>query len=180
MTNSSSDELLREVFRNHNALTAYAYSILRDWDLAQDAVQEAMVTVNQKADAFDSSKQVFPWVRGIVRFKCLNIIRSRKKEAFFQDSDLLDLLEKRVSEFVDEAFVRRREQQERALKHCMAQLNETSLEMLLASYRDRESSESLAQRYKRSVNAIYISLTRIRNSLRKCTRTYQNLPEGET
>ena len=177
MDKISSDELLREVFRQHNALIAYAYSILRDWDLAQDAVQEAMVTVNQKAESFDRSKKVFPWVKGIVRFKCLGIIRSRKKEAFFQDNDLLDLIEQRVTEFVDEAFIRRREQQERALKHCMAQLNEKSLELLMATYRDRESSETLAQRYKRSVNAIYINLTRIRNSLRKCTRSYQNLPE---
>ena len=173
------DQLLREAFRHHNALISYAYSILRDWDLAEDAVQEAMVTVNQKAEDFDSTKKVLPWVKGIVRFKCLNIIRSRKKEAFFKDEDLLDLVEQRVTQFIDDKFIQQREEQGRALKHCLAKLNPQSLDLITASYRDRESSESLAARYKRSVNAIYITLTRIRQQLRKCTRSYENLPGAE-
>ncbi|MDD7986871.1 sigma-70 family RNA polymerase sigma factor [Lentisphaera marina] len=179
MNQSFRDELLREVFRQHNTLTAYAYSILRDWDLAQDAVQEAMITVNHKADEFDQSKSVFPWVKGIVRFKCLNIIRSRKKESFFEDEDLLQLVEQRLSQCIDENFVRRRERQSRALKHCLTKLNESSFDLLMASYRDKESSDSLAQRFNRSVNAIYITLTRIRQQLRKCTRSYEHLPEGD-
>ena len=173
------DDLLREAFRQHNALTAFAYSILRDWDLAEDAVQEAMITVNQKAEDFDKSKAVLPWVKGIVRFKCFQIIRSRKKEALFKDEDLLNLVEQRVTQFIDEKFIQRREAQGRALKHCLAKLNDKSLDLLMASYRDMESSESLAARYKRSVNAIYITLTRIRQQLRKCTRNYENLPEAE-
>ncbi|WDE98176.1 sigma-70 family RNA polymerase sigma factor [Lentisphaera profundi] len=171
------DDLLREVFRHHNALTAFAYSILRDWDLAQDAVQEAMITVNHKAESFEKDKAVLPWVKGIVRFKCLNIIRSRKKESFFQDEDLLNLIEQRVSQFVDEKFIQRRESQGRALKYCMAKLSESSLELLSASYQGHESSEDLASKYKRSVNSIYIMLSRIRQQLRKCTRSYENLPE---
>ena len=95
------------------------------------------------------------------------------------DEDLLNLVEQRVTQFIDEKFIQRREAQGRALKHCLAKLNDKSLDLLMASYSDKESSESLAARYKRSVNAIYITLTRIRQQLRKCTRNYENLPGAE-
>ena len=170
------DQLLREAFSHHNALNGYAYSILRDWDLAEDCVQEAMLTVNKKWQDFDVDQRVFPWVKGIVRFKCLELIRARRKEVFFQDEDLILLVEEKISSHVDENFVHLREGQSRALKFCMAKLNENSLDLLMSFYREKKSCESLAELYKRSVNAIYISLTRTRQKLRDCSRSYMNLP----
>jgi len=166
------DQLLREAFSFHNALNGYAYSILRDWDLAEDCVQEAMITVSKKWQDFDTTGKVFPWVKGIVRFKCLELIRARRKEVFFEDEDLLLLVEEKLSEHIDEDFVHLHEGQTRALKHCMARLNHDSLNMLMSFYREKKSCETLAELYKRSINSIYISLTRVRKKLRACSRTY--------
>jgi len=173
------DQLLREAFSHHSALNAYAYSVLRDWDLAEDCVQEAMLTVNKKWQDYDPSQRVFPWIKGIVRFKCLELIRARRKELFFGDEDLMNMVEEAFADSIDEEFVRIREGQMKALKHCMARLNESNLTMLLKFYREKESCESIASLSKPSVNAIYISLTRIRQKVRDCTRSFM-LSEQES
>ena len=169
LTTAEQEELLREAFRHQSTLTGFAYSMLRDWQLAEDVVQDALVEANRKWESFDSSKPIFPWVKGIVRLKCLETLRRRRRESLYGDTELLDLVEQRVSENVDDDFAARREEQMRALKTCMTKLNKQSLELLFGFYRERRSCDELAERMGRTVNAIYISLTRIRGRLRKCS-----------
>ncbi|HZG66863.1 MAG TPA: sigma-70 family RNA polymerase sigma factor [Herpetosiphonaceae bacterium] len=68
-----------ELMRRYQDLAfGYAFSILRDFHLAQDAAQEAFIITYfdlqrlQEPDAFPG------WLRGIVRFQCYRILRKQQ------------------------------------------------------------------------------------------------------
>lgn len=62
------------------------------------------------------------------------------------------------------------EQQKAALHHCLDRLEPDALDLLLGFYRDRVSCDDLASVRQRSVNAIRLTLSRLRSRLRDCVR----------
>ena len=86
-------EILKEAFSYQSSLTAYAYVILQDWNLAEDAVQDLFVIISMKWESIDNSKPLYPWLKRVVRNKSIDIIRSRSKEYYCADNTLLDLVD---------------------------------------------------------------------------------------
>ena len=52
-------------------MRGYARSLVPDWDLVDEALQEASVTMWQKRGQLQSPDGFVPWARVILRFKCL-------------------------------------------------------------------------------------------------------------
>jgi RNA polymerase sigma-70 factor (ECF subfamily) len=80
--------LVRE---HHKRLIAYALSLTGDENTAEDLVQESFVTAFRKIDSFDTAKSFPAWLRGIIRYKHLEYLRSRKET--YLDEDQLNSLE---------------------------------------------------------------------------------------
>jgi RNA polymerase sigma-70 factor (ECF subfamily) len=163
------EDMLRELLRREDALAGYAYAVTRDWALAQDAVQEALVAMASAPERFDAVQAgLFGWARGIVRHKAVDLLRARRRLSILPDEDLLDLIERRFEENLDDeaalALARRKE----ALRQCMERLRRHAIEVLLGFYRDRLSCEDLAARHRRSPNAVRLLLSRTRIWLREC------------
>jgi RNA polymerase sigma-70 factor (ECF subfamily) len=75
---SAFGELVR---RYQHMAVAYAFSLLRDLDLAQDATQEAFVAAYLALDAL-SEPMAFPgWLRAVVRTQCSRLTRRRRLPA---------------------------------------------------------------------------------------------------
>jgi RNA polymerase sigma factor (sigma-70 family) len=68
----------------------YAYATTRDFDLAEDAAQQAFITAWTNLSGLNDSGRFGGWLRGIVRFECLHLLRSRKAPHLPIDS-ILDL-----------------------------------------------------------------------------------------
>jgi len=167
----SAEDLLRAAFKYQDALTSYAYALLRDWALAQDAVQETFIVLQKKHAEFRPGANVFTWARQILRFEALNIIRARGRESCVVDEELFALIEARFDEHLDGEAVAKLEQQKSALQHCMARLDNDTLDLMLGFYRERLRCEELARVRRRSVNAIRLVLSRTRARLRECVRS---------
>src|SRR5665811_1204400 len=56
----------------------YAYTNLGDFHLAEDAVQQAFIAAYKSLSRLEQPERFGAWLRGIVRFECLRILRSRK------------------------------------------------------------------------------------------------------
>ena len=65
----------------------YALATLGDYHLAEDAVQIALLTAHGHLDSLRDPARYGGWLRGIVRFECLRLIRQRQPVAF-QSLDL--------------------------------------------------------------------------------------------
>ena len=57
--------------KHEPSLRVYARSLVPDWDLVDEALQEASVTMWQKREQLESLDGFVPWARVILRFKCL-------------------------------------------------------------------------------------------------------------
>ena len=106
------EELIVEGLKWQIALTNFAQGQLRDWNLAEDAVQKAYLTAFEKGDSFKEGAPVFPWLRGIVRLKCLEIIRERSKIKTTPEDHLNELINQRMREQWDEAYIETKTQKE--------------------------------------------------------------------
>lgn len=162
------DDIVKSAFQYRDALLGYAYAMLRSWTLAEDVVQEAFLVVMNKWQDLKDEQGIFLWVRQIVHFKTLEAIRSRGRETAIPDQDLLDLVEKSMLENLDEQNAERQRQMSLSLRECMARLNQFSLGILAGFYWNQESCEAIAERHGRSVNAIRLMLSRLRDKLRSC------------
>ena len=85
MSGLTQEDVLRDAFRYQDALTSYAYGLLRDWSLAQDVVQESFLVLLKKWEAYRPEANLYAWVRQMVRFEALNTLRARRKEKYIID-----------------------------------------------------------------------------------------------
>jgi RNA polymerase sigma-70 factor (ECF subfamily) len=162
------DEVVKAAFRHRDALLSYAYGMLRNWSIAEDVVQESFLVVMNKWADVRAEDGVFLWVRRIVHFKTLEAIRSRGRETILPDEALMRLVEQSLDEHLDEELAERQRLIGLSLRECMAQLSDTSISLLAGFYWQQRSCETLAEEHHRSVNAVRLILSRLRDKLRLC------------
>ena len=83
------DQILKEAFGYHKALIGYAYGLLRDYALAEDAVQSGYVALTKRFDTI-SGDSVLAWCRGAVRLEALQLLRRRGKTLSLEETVLFD------------------------------------------------------------------------------------------
>lgn len=73
-------DAVREVYRRHaGAVTTVARSILRDPQLVADAVQQTFLKAWRGAGAFDTSRDLAPWLYTIARRASIDLLRSERR-----------------------------------------------------------------------------------------------------
>ena len=171
--------LLREALKYEDALVCYAYGTLREWHLAKDAVQDALVVLSDKADEYDPDKNLYAWLKRMVRFKVLELCRSRRRDVYVGD----ETLQRLVVDSLDAGFTREEaESHERrltALSRCMKALPKRSQDLLIAYYWKGVSCEALSRTWRRSADSLRMALSRVRRTLRACVeRTLREMEVG--
>ncbi len=157
-------DFVRLLMQNEPALRAYSRSMLPDWHLVDEVIQEASVTLWQKFDQLRDAAGFLPWAKVVVRFKCLSVIdRLRRDRHVFSDG-VLEMLAEEA-----EAFdVEERERSMRALRSCLESFSQPHQELLLAPYSGEGRVTTLAEQSGKSANALYKLLGRLREKLAAC------------
>ena len=168
MAKLSQVELMKAAFKYQHAFVSYAYGLLRDWALAEDAVQEAFLVLMQKWEEFKPELGVFGWARKMVYYKVQELARSRRREHALQDADLETLVQETLDAHLDEARGAKYDPLLKAYQECLGKLDKGAAELLTRYYWENLPGEKLAEKFNRSVNAVWLSLSRIRKSLRDC------------
>lgn len=162
------DAIVKAAFRHRDALLAMAFAIVRDWDLAEDAVHDAFLVVMDKWEEFDPQTQLFAWVRTIVRYKALEIAKKMKRRLPFFSDELLDLVADTLEEKIDEGMAEQHRRMRNALAECMKMLSRSAIAILDAFYHGQESCLVIAERMGKTENAVRLLLSRSRKQLREC------------
>jgi RNA polymerase sigma-70 factor (ECF subfamily) len=173
------DEVVKAAFQHRDALLHYGHTLLRDFALAEDVLQDAFLVVMRKWQDFQPGTSVFRWVREIVRHKCLEAMRARQqRRASALDDALLAQVSDVMDHAVDDPDGDRMRLRATALKRCMAYLHRRHAEVLCGFYAESASCEEIARAQGRSVNAIRLVLTRLRKQLNECVSRQLLLIEG--
>jgi RNA polymerase sigma-70 factor (ECF subfamily) len=155
------------LLRQHQTqLFGYIYSLVRDFDDADDLFQQTSMVLWDKYDQFDRSRSFVSWACGVARYEVLNFLRSRsRKQVYF--SDALDLALVEAQETLEGEQL---EERRVALAGCMRKLKQRDQELLEACYGRSVCIRDVAHHWGRSTHSIHNSLRRIRRMLFECVK----------
>ncbi|MEM9346687.1 MAG: sigma-70 family RNA polymerase sigma factor [Planctomycetota bacterium] len=74
--------------RHGDALYAYALSRVSRADLAEDLVQDALLSALRNADTFQERSQERTWLIGILRHKVIDYFRAHRRQTQLEESEL--------------------------------------------------------------------------------------------
>jgi RNA polymerase sigma-70 factor (ECF subfamily) len=156
-------ELLR---RHQSQLFAYIYSLVRNFDDADDLFQQTSVVLWDKFDQFDRSRRFVAWACGVARYEVLNYLRARSRHRLYFSDELNLALIEAQDELEAEPLLEQRD----ALATCMKKLRMRDQELLEACYGHCQCISEVANSWGRSTHSIHNSLRRIRRALFECVR----------
>lgn len=90
------DDFVALLVKYEPALRAYARSLVPDWALVDDALQEASVTMWQKRGQLETADGFVPWAPVILRFKCLRQLEKLRACRALLSSEVLETLAQRA------------------------------------------------------------------------------------
>lgn len=157
-------DFMRLLMQHEPALRAFARSLLPNWTLVDEVIQEASLTLWQKFDQLEDEPGFLPWAKVIVRFKCLSEIGKLGRDRHVFSEGVLELL-------ADEAAAIDAEEQAeamKALRSCLTKFSQPHQELLLAPYSGEGRVKAIAEASGKSANALYKLLGRLREKLSDC------------
>lgn len=86
---SQESKIALDLFMEHApALYGYAYARVRDHHLAEDLVQDTMLSAWKSWDSFQGGSSVLVWLTGIIRHKLLDQWRSNARKPEFRSLEV--------------------------------------------------------------------------------------------
>lgn len=142
---------------------AIASAILKRSDLAEDAVQEAYLTVWRNAGRFDPSRgSADSWIATVVRNQAIDLARSRLARPTEGEAELLV-----VASDASDAEAQMEMADDRLLAvNLLKSLNPMARQLVLAAYLLGESGEQLSRRFGVPVGTIKTRLSRAIQKMR--------------
>jgi len=160
------EDLVVALLRERVKLLAYVTSIVHDKHLAEDIFQDVATLALRRRDEIRGGQHLLAWIRLAARRRALEVVRERERYLFLQDETLLDHLEEQWAEFDHASATDLTE----ALLGCLEEMSPYNKTLVKLRYVDGLKGVSLAEAVDRSVNTVYVALTRIHRSLRDCIR----------
>lgn len=157
-------DFVRQLIRHEPVLRAYARTLLPGWLSVDDALQEAGLVMWEKYTELQSQEGFLPWAKVIVRFKCLRLIESSRRQKPILSDAAIALLADEAADIDEDVYQEMRV----ALDSCLGQISEAHRELILAPYCEHGKVTELAKQMGRSRNSLYKLLGRLRTELGCC------------
>lgn len=145
------------------ALRGFLLSLVSDFSLVDDIVQESFLTVTAKASAYQKGSNFRAWAWTIARFKALQAIEKALPVEERFAADVVDALCAHQS--AETWFA---EEQLQHLAFCLKSLAPKALEVVELRYQQAHRPQEIARRMGWSVDSVHVALSRARVLLRDC------------
>ena len=188
----SGKEVFDKLVREHRVrLLVFVGAVVHNPASAEDICQNALATSWQRFAQFDPDRSLFgTWLWAIAKYKIVDFIRSNeayRKHVDRLTPEIINAIESKCHQLVgdpgDNVEWRERLQ---FLRECVSNLQDRERSLISRYYFEGHSSQTLADQYSRSVDAIRKGLQRARlaehrsNSRVLChflTYPYRSLPQ---
>jgi len=151
-------------------IRGYVARYVRNPDAADDVAQETFLEAYGSLSTFRGEGPIRIWLLGIARHLALTYVRQeqarRKQQASLVESALAGWLAREMESQGAEVSEPGRELS--ALKQCLEKLTETSADIVTHFYYKGHSATDIARRLRTTEGTIWVTLTRIRQALRRC------------
>jgi len=157
------EAFLREVLAHRRRLFGYIFSRVPNAADAEDLLQETLLVAARQFGEFRAGSDFFAWTRRIAFLKIKNFQRKHARSRVVFSEPLLESLEA-TSESLQSEF----DAQHEALAHCLGRLPPRERRMIEARYAEDGGVELAARVSRRSREATYKALQRVRAALLRC------------
>jgi RNA polymerase sigma-70 factor (ECF subfamily) len=160
------DEFMRLYLAHEHKIRGYILCLVSNWADADDIQQQAAVVMWKKYATFSAKQHFLHWALRIAHYEIMNHLRKKRNRLPGYSSSVLEALEAKAAQAVQEED-RRRE----ALQKCVARLRPRDQELLRLRYEAGATVQGVALTVERSVGAVYKALNRIHYQLLLCIRS---------
>lgn len=147
-----------------NRLYGYLYSLVLNFDDAEDLYQEVATLLWQKFDQYEPNTDFGRWAIRVAHLTVKNFLRRRRRSRLVYSDEVLDQVMDDQS-FVEAPAIAERTE---ALAQCLEGLSKSDRDLVEICYGGEVKIQDVAQQEGRSPDAIYAALYRIRKALLKC------------
>jgi RNA polymerase sigma-70 factor (ECF subfamily) len=158
------DAIVQVLLRERLRVTALAAAIVRDAHTADDIFQQVVLSALEAKSQFREVDHVLAWALRAARHRAIDLARGRHLHSL--PDQVLDLLESRVGDPAGAEWSDRCE----ALHHCLNELTPSARQLLQMKYAEGLTALVIAERLRRTTDAIYQSLSRLHHGLRECIK----------
>ena len=163
MEDKVSIEFAQLLTQNQRRLFGFIFSLVPDYNQANDVLQETNLALCKSADKYDPDKNFTAWAFKVARFQLMAHMKKHKRNRLVFDEDLMELVAEDAEEELE-----RMEEMRSVLNTCLGKLPQKQRDLISSRYEENASIKSVAKIFKRSEGAITQSLFRIRAALMKC------------
>lgn len=158
------DILVRALLTERIKVIAFVRAIVRKRELAEDVFQDVCVIALEKREQIHDAQHLAAWLRTTARLRAMNVLRKQKNRLEPLDDAVLDSMESHWRQHDPTAGSAMSE----ALQKCLEQLAEKARQVIHSRYTQGLSVAELADRSNRTVNSMYVAISRIHATLSDC------------
>ena len=163
MSMDRQQEFLRLFLKHQEELRAFIGSLVRDYHLRDDILQETALVLWKKFDEYDPGRPFGAWARGVTAHKIMQSF-DRIKRCPLQFSPnatqaILMACQDTRQDFSEERA---------ALQKCLGSLPDRSRNLIAMRYEQGLKLKEIAEQTSSTLDAVHKTLSRIRQLLRKC------------
>lgn len=159
------ETFLRLLLQHETEVRAFVGSLVRDRHAREDVFQEVALALWEQFERYDPRRSFGAWARGIAANKILQRRRQdRRFPVTLSDTAVLSVLA---------AFDRTEAETPSrldALRACLQKVPEQGRRLLVLRYEQGLACEEIARQTRRTLDAVYQALSRLRSALEECIR----------
>ena len=158
------NEIVRLLMEHRGTLFAFIFASVRDYDVAEEILQDVSVVVCENSDSFELGTNFGAWAREIARRRILAHFRNTKRFP----SPLSEEELRNLQAGFDAADDVTAKQRMASLTKCLEVLKPFARRLLQLRYAGRFSLCEIAQQVGRQPESVRKALYRTRQTLREC------------
>jgi RNA polymerase sigma-70 factor, ECF subfamily len=156
-------EVVQQLFVKHvPAILVFIRAFVPDFNRADDVLQECFLTATAKADTFQEGTNFLAWATAIAKLKVLESHRKTRSVGETLSPEVIDAL------CATEPTAASDDGSQTMLRECMEELPHRAREAIDMRYGDACKPAEIAHRLGWTPEAVYVTLSRARASLRDC------------
>lgn len=156
-------EIVQQLFVKHvPAISVFIRAFVPDFNRADDVLQECFLTVTAKADTFQEGTSFLAWATAIAKLKVLESHRKTRSSGETLSPEVIDAL------CATTPPASMHDDTQPILRECLDELAPRAREAIDMRYGDACKPVDIAHRLGWTAEAVYVTLSRARASLREC------------
>lgn len=159
------EQFLHLLLLNQRRIFAFILSLVPNRSDADDILQETITVMWRKFGQYQMGTDFVAWGVTIAKYRILKFRKDKGRSKVLFSEKTMELLQAESG-----GFFRMMDSRLDALRTCVKKLGDSDLKLVQMRYEEDLAIQKIADRFGRSVQAIYKSIARIHCALARCIR----------